>query len=105
VRVKCDSRQQAELLVGLVKLGLRGFISLPASAEDCTNCSLRLNERIAQARAAFEALAERRGGNDKTRAEVVELAMHWFIHGRDHKDRKEVQAVVSESPARITRQG
>lgn len=91
-RIKCDSREQAELLVELVGLGLRGSISLPASAEDSAHGLLRLEERLAQARNAFEGLAASRGGNDKTRSEVVELAMHWFVHGRYQRGKKEAQA-------------
>jgi hypothetical protein len=92
MRITCDSREQAELLLRFIELSLRGSISLPANAESCADHLHRLEERLAHARAAFESLAESRGGNDKTRAEVIELLMHWFVHGRERKGRTEEQS-------------
>ncbi|MGH7916355.1 MAG: hypothetical protein ACREQE_02715 [Candidatus Binataceae bacterium] len=71
-------------MVPLVGLGLRGSASLPASEEACRERLSRLEQRLIKARAEFEALAESRGGNDKAREEVVELLMHWFVHGKEN---------------------
>jgi predicted small lipoprotein YifL len=82
-RVACRSRAQAELLSRLAGLGLRGPVQLPASEEASRQSLVRLDKRLAQARATFESLAHSRSGDDKTRVQVVELLLHWFLHGRD----------------------
>ncbi len=84
-RIVCGSRDQAELLARLVTLGLRESVSLPKRQEDCRECRDRLEARLERARAEFEDLAESRGGNDKARAEIAELLMHWFVHGRERR--------------------
>jgi type I restriction-modification system DNA methylase subunit len=85
VKIKCRSREQAELIARLVNLGLHGPLALPVGARECREHLARLDTRLEQARAEFEQLAESRGGSEKTRAEVVELLMHWLIHGRDER--------------------
>jgi hypothetical protein len=81
-RIACDSREQAELLDRFVTLGFRGSVSLPEGAQACREYLTRVQDRLSQARAEFEALAESRGGNDRAREEVIDLLMHWFVHGR-----------------------
>jgi hypothetical protein len=81
-RIQCDSREQAELVARLATLGLRGSLSLAVGERNCRDVLTSLNTRLEQARAEFEALAESRGGNEKMRAEVADLLMHWFVHGR-----------------------
>ncbi len=82
VRVPCGSRAQAELLAKLAALGLRGSLYVPTSERACHESLARLDARLAEARAEFEALAQGRSGDEKTRDQVVELLMHWFVHGR-----------------------
>ena len=81
-KIACSSREQAELLVRLVNLGLRLSLNLPTSEQACRAYLARLEDRLVQARAQFEVLAESRGGNEKARDEVVGLLLHWFVHGR-----------------------
>jgi hypothetical protein len=91
-RVQCGSREQAELLERLVRHGCRGTVKLPIEASVCSNRLRQLESRLKQARAVFSDLAESCGGNDKTRDEVVELLMHWFIQGRERKDKEKAKA-------------
>ncbi|MGH7913504.1 MAG: hypothetical protein ACREPW_02485 [Candidatus Binataceae bacterium] len=84
-RIACASREQAELLARLVILGLHGSVSLPMGERNCRDLLGRLEVRLAQARGEFDALAESRGGNEKTRDEVADLLLHWFVHGRKTK--------------------
>ena len=84
-RIKCDSRPQTELLASLANLGLRGRLSVPADEASCRDCLMRLDSRLEEARSDFEALVASRTTNEKTRAEVTDLFMHWFVHGRPVK--------------------
>jgi len=84
-RIACACREQAELLARVVTLGLRGSVSLPTGEQNCRDRMTNLEARLAQARVEFQALAESRGGSDKTRDEVVGLLLHWFVHGRGKK--------------------
>ncbi len=74
-----------ELLAKLATLGLREPVDLPVSEQACRGSLARLESRLEQARTEFEALVKSRAGNDKTRDEVTDLLMHWFIHGRTVK--------------------
>ena len=96
-RIQCASREQAELLSRLALLGIRGPVCLPASEQACRECLVRLEARLERAQSEFADLAESRGGNEKARAEVVELLMHWFVHGRQRAAR--ASAGSSDEPA------
>ena len=85
-RVSCQSRPQAELLSKLASLGVRGAQRLPSGEQACCDTLARLDARLAEARTEFEALSQSRSGDDKTRSQVVELLMHWFVHGRRRGD-------------------
>jgi hypothetical protein len=90
VRIRCDSRAQGELLAKLAHLGLRAKVNLPDKEQACRHTLDRLEGRLKQARAEFDALAESRSGGNKTRDEVVDLLMHWFTHGRQLAAAQEV---------------
>jgi hypothetical protein len=95
-RIACNSREQAELLARLASVGLRGSVSLPKSQQNCRECLDRVEARLAHARKEFEALAESRGGNEKTRGEVLDLLMHWFVHGCGEQQQPNRQGVAAE---------
>lgn len=78
----CEGRGQAELLARVASLGLRGAVAIPASEQNSRDGLERLEARLTRARTEFAGLAESRGGNEKTRGEVVDLLTHWFVHGR-----------------------
>jgi hypothetical protein len=84
-RVSCESRTQAELLAKVAALGLRGSVSLPANEGTSRNTLRQLEGRLAEARNAFEGLARNRSGDEKTRSQIVDLLMHWFVQGRGRK--------------------
>ncbi|MGC2202620.1 MAG: hypothetical protein WA633_21100 [Stellaceae bacterium] len=86
MRVSCHSRPQAELLGKLASLGLRGPLRLPMDEHDCRDTLALLDGRLAEARTEFEALAQSRSGDERTRSQMVELMLHWFVHGRERGD-------------------
>jgi hypothetical protein len=81
-RIDCESRGHAELIRRLSSLGLRGSVQVPRTEHACQGRLVLLEDRLQKARHIFEVLADSRGGDEKTRKEVIELLMHWFIFGR-----------------------
>jgi hypothetical protein len=81
-RADCDSRIQAELLAKLADLELAGPVKLPAAESGCKLMLAALEQCLCEFRAKFEALASSRSGDEKTQGQIVELLMHWLIHGR-----------------------
>jgi hypothetical protein len=85
-RVSCQSRSQAELLNKFAVLGVRGSLRLPMEERACREALVNLGDRLAEARAEFDALARSRSGDEKIQSQVVELLTHWFLHGRRRGD-------------------
>lgn len=81
-RINCSSRAQAEIVAKLAALGLRGLVRVPRSEAGCKAARRELEGRLDLARARFEELAQTRSSNEKTQGEIVDLMMHWFVHGR-----------------------
>jgi len=85
IRLKGESRAQAELIARLANLGIRGKIILPVDEEDARHLLEALETRLSEARARFEMLASSRTGTEKLHNDVVDLLMHWFVHGRSNQ--------------------
>ena len=88
-KITCGSRPQTELLASLANLGLRGRLAVPAEEASCRDSLTGLDSRLKQARSEFEALVASRTTNEKIQAEVTDLLMHWFVHGRGRRDETE----------------
>jgi hypothetical protein len=96
-RVSCRSRAQAELLAKLATLGLRGPLRLPTNEQACRDSLACLEVRLAEAQTVFQALAQSRSGDEKTRSQVVDLLMHWFLQGRGRRSAGSGEAVLQRS--------
>jgi hypothetical protein len=96
-RVECESRAQAELLAKVANLGLRGPLQVPTNEQECRHSLARLEVRLAEAQTVFQALAQSRSGDEKTRSQVVELLMHWFLQGRGRRSARSGEAVLQRS--------
>jgi hypothetical protein len=96
-RVVCSSRAQAELVTRLAELGFRGQINI---CDEEASCRQELGKLEAQLRAAereFETIASERVADEKNRAEMVALLMHWRIHGKTRIGMRERAEAVDES--------
>jgi hypothetical protein len=85
-RVSCQSRAQAELVSRVASLGVRGLLRLPTGEQACRDTLARLDARLLAALTEFEALAQSRSGDERTRSQVTELMMHWLVQGRRRGD-------------------
>jgi hypothetical protein len=81
-RINCASRSQAELLAMLADLGFRGPVTVPTSEAECAAMLAQLRELLAEHRTKFEALAASRSNEERTQSKIIDLLMHWTIHGR-----------------------
>ena len=78
----CSSRAEAELVAAIAAEGLRGPVSLPASEKGCLELGKMLRERLNEANARFEEIADQTAGSDRLRAQVAKQLHQWFVHGR-----------------------
>ncbi len=81
-RAVCSSRPQAELVARLAQLGFRGEIEAPDVAAQCSEVLSELNERLAEAEGEFETIASSRVPDEKTRDEILQLLIRWFLRGK-----------------------
>jgi hypothetical protein len=88
----CDNRAEAELLAAVAVEGVRGPVSIPATAEECATLHEHLESRLARARQRLMKLAEERAGSDKLREQVVDTLYRWFVHGKGDDVRKDARA-------------
>lgn len=82
-RIVCESRPQAELLATIASVGMKGITRLPKSEKACRDLLARLEDRLKDAHAKFNELAQSRSDDAKSQKEIVDLLMHWFIHGQE----------------------
>lgn len=78
----CSSRAEAELVAAIAREELRGPVSLPATEKECLELGELLRDRLREANARFEEMADQIAGTDRLRAQVAEQLHRWFIHGR-----------------------
>ncbi|MEI8194451.1 MAG: N-6 DNA methylase [Phycisphaerae bacterium] len=81
--IDCQSRGQAELVVRLANLGGNGNVKMPAELGPAMKLLDRANVRIEKATARFKELAESRTGDDRVRAQLMEVLERWFVVGRE----------------------
>jgi hypothetical protein len=82
VQVDCASRSHADLILLLATLDISGDVLIPTSEKGCEKVCLALESRLGKALSKFEALASSRTGDDRLQSDVVNLLMHWHVHGR-----------------------
>jgi len=101
-RVVCASRAQAELLGRLATLGIRRDVAVPESETACRELLAKIDAQLETGRNEFETLASSRTSNDKLRDEIVDLMMHWMVHGRPRVSSSATAAAPSSdaSPCR-----
>jgi hypothetical protein len=80
-RIVCASRAQAELVRRLASLGVREDVAVPAGEAPCRELLATIETQLETARNEFDILASSRTSNEKLRDEIVDLMMHWMIHG------------------------
>ena len=73
---------QAALAALLANLEIRGEVELPSEEGDCLEWQKAVENRLADARARFDALAGSRTGTQALRVAAAGLLMQWFVHGR-----------------------
>ena len=78
----CSSRAEAELVAAIALEGLRGPVSLPSTEKECLKLGEMLRERLSEAHARFEEIADQTAGSDRLRAQVANQLHRWFVHGR-----------------------
>lgn len=78
----CDCRPQAELVALLANLGIHGDISLPTDEHRLSQLLSVVQSRLKENRQRFEDIASSRTSNEKFQRDMVNLMMHWSIHGR-----------------------
>ena len=78
----CSSRAEAELVAAIALEGLRGPVSLPSTEKGCLELGEMLRERLSEANARFEEIADQTAGSDRLRAQVAKQLHRWFVHGR-----------------------
>jgi hypothetical protein len=66
----------------LANLGIRGKTDLPTDEIIANNQFVALTKRLEDTKKRFEALASSRTGNESLLGDVVDLLLHWFIHGK-----------------------
>jgi hypothetical protein len=84
VRLACQSRGQAELVVRLATLGLTGPVKIPSGLQASLRLLDRLNARLAKALARLGELADSRTGDQRTRDDIIQAVGQWFVLGRPH---------------------
>lgn len=82
VQVDCASRSHADLIILLAGLDISGDVPIPNSEKGCEKVRLALESRLEKACSKFEALASSRTSDDRLQTDVVNLLMHWYVHGR-----------------------
>ncbi len=82
-RMDCASRGQAELVIRLANLGVANEVKLPAKLGPCIKLLARVEERLDKARARFKELADSRTGDERVRAQLMEVLERWFVLGRE----------------------
>ncbi len=78
----CSSRAEAELVAAIALEGLRGPVSLPSTEKECLKLGEMLRERLSEAHARFEEIADQTAGSDRLRAQVANQLHRWSVHGR-----------------------
>ena len=82
-QVRCGSRSQAQLVLHLADLGVRGRLKIPGDTESANDLLVRLEARLAESRTAFSELVESRTGDSRTRERLLDMLQTWFVRGRD----------------------
>jgi hypothetical protein len=77
---------QAALVTLLANLELRGQVEVPADQATCAEWHKDIENRLADARSRFDALAGSRTGTGTLRESAAGLLMQWFLHGREQSD-------------------
>ncbi len=77
-----SSPEQAELVVKLSELEIRGEVSIPKNSEVCAICLKELKSLLNKANSRFKELADSRTGQEQMREKIVFILMNWFVHGR-----------------------
>jgi predicted secreted protein len=75
------SRGAAELVKVLADLQVHGDVKIPSSPAAAARLREKIEERINQARARFEELAQSRTSLEEKQHEVVDLLLQWFVLG------------------------
>ncbi len=84
-QVHCGSRSQAQLVLHLAELGVRGSLKIPGDAESANDLLVRVEARLAEARTAFSELVESRTGDSRIREQLLDVLQTWFVRGRDEE--------------------
>jgi methylase of polypeptide subunit release factors len=79
----CQSRGQAELVAYLANVGVSGEVKLPADLAPCLKLLDRVERRVQHAVARLKELAESRTGDERVRAQLMEVLERWFVLGRE----------------------
>jgi hypothetical protein len=78
-RLNCPTRAHPEVVYQLGKLGIRGDISLPNSAEKLAG---DLSRRLSSIDRRVDELARSRSTDESRIEDLAALLRHWMIHGR-----------------------
>jgi hypothetical protein len=78
-RLNCPTRAHAEVVYQLGKLGIRGDISLPNSAEKLAG---DLSRRLSSIDRRVDELARSRSTDESRIEDLAGLLRHWMIHGK-----------------------
>jgi hypothetical protein len=78
-RLTCPTRAHAEVIYQLCKLGIRGDISLPNSAE---NLAAELSRRLSSIDQRVDELARSRSTDESRIEDLAALLKHWMILGK-----------------------
>ena len=82
IHTSYSSPEQAELVVNLANLEIRGDVSIPKVPEVCAMCLKELNSLLNKANSRFKELADSRTGQEQMREKIIFILMNWFTHGR-----------------------
>lgn len=79
------SPEQAELVSGLARMGVRGRIAVPRAPSDCCVCLKQLDARVSTAQERFAEMAALRTGTASLQEKTVALLMLWYVQGKSSK--------------------
>ena len=81
-QVSFANPEQAALVAALALHGITGKLRVPQNSESCIACAREIEDRLRKSHECFELLAASRTGNETLQRKVLEVLIHWSIHGR-----------------------
>lgn len=78
----CASNGQAKLIVRLAKVGVSGWVNVPADEAPSLAVLGEVDARLLAAHRRFDELAESRTGDPRLQAQIVDQLRRWFVQGR-----------------------